>query len=525
MTKPEVSRRGILGVGSVLFGGGALTVTGCSGRPADTADQDAPTHTCPESPPTQRPSYHVSVPDNWKNDPQRPIYVDGEYLYYYLYNEDYLEGGPGTSWRLATTRDHVAFEDQGVAIPKFSNDNGDVWSGSVVVDHDDTAGYGSDAVVALATQAPEGVQGQYLWYSTDGGRSFTPGPDDPVIANPGVPDFRDPKVIWDDARDRWFCGIAEGSLISFYVSSDLVQWDRVGEFQHEGIGLLECPDLFRMSADDGSDQWILGISANGKARGLPATYAYWLGEFDGESFEPMSLEPQWLDWGCDFYGAVTYDAHRDDGAVDESLRRAIGWSNFWDYPHNTPTLFTDSYNGDDTIVREVRLLAEDGGYYLASSPAGGLVDHATETHELGEILVDDTHDLDIAALAYSLECEVEWDAADPPQNIGVELCRAPQGGRHVAAGLFLEGGYAYVNRRPTISPAGEESQTPVDPAAGRMRLHLLVDRASVEAFFGDGRYTHSHRVFPLASDDRIRLFVSGGEARFQDLVIRELQVG
>ena len=121
-----------------------------------------------------RPVYHFSVPDNWKNDPQRPIYLDGEYHYYYLYNADYITGGGGTSWRRATTTDHVAFRDRGVAIPKFSNNNGDCWSGCLVVDERNTAGYGAGAVIALVTQAPEGRQAQYLWYSTDRGRSFSP---------------------------------------------------------------------------------------------------------------------------------------------------------------------------------------------------------------------------------------------------------------------------------------------------------------------------------------------------------------
>lgn len=68
-----------------------------------------------------RPTYHFSVPDNWKNDPQRPIYIDGEYHYYYLYNADYLQGGGGTSWRRATTTDHVSFRDRGVAWPSPSS--------------------------------------------------------------------------------------------------------------------------------------------------------------------------------------------------------------------------------------------------------------------------------------------------------------------------------------------------------------------------------------------------------------------
>ena len=105
----------------------------------------------------------------------------------HLGGADNIDGGGGTAWRRATTRDHVSFHDRGVAIPKLSNGNGDCWSGCLVIDENDTAGYGTGAVIALVTQAPEGKQAQYLWYSTDNGRSFRPGGDTPVLPNPGVP--------------------------------------------------------------------------------------------------------------------------------------------------------------------------------------------------------------------------------------------------------------------------------------------------------------------------------------------------
>jgi len=472
----------------------------------------------------QRPGFHFSVPDNWKNDPQRPIYIDGEYLYYYLYNEDYLAGGGGTSWRLATTRDHVAFTDRGVAIPKFTNDNGDCWSGSAVVDADNTAGFGAGAVVAIVTQAPAGVQAQYLWYSTDGGRSFAPAQDAPVLANPGQADFRDPKVVWDSARGRWLLLNAEGDRLGFYASADLHSWERVGEFVRDDLGLLECPDLFQMQADDGTLQWILGTSANGKGRGLPATYAYWTGSFDGSSFVVAHDEPLWLDWGFDFYGAVTYPDHFADGSENPRLRRAIGWANFWDYPHNTPTLATDGYNGDDMIVRELRLIAASGGYALASTPPAALESYATATYEIGDVAVDGTHDLDVRSGSFELRCEIVWDPADRPGNVGFEVLRAPGGGRHVAVGAFLDGPFAYVNRRPTINPTGGESQTPIDPETGRLEIRILADRTSVECFFGDGTIVHSHRVFPLEGDSAIRLYANGGRATFRGLAIREVAV-
>ncbi|MBO3662817.1 glycoside hydrolase family 32 protein [Microbacterium stercoris] len=469
-----------------------------------------------------RPAYHFSVPDNWKNDPQRPVYLDGEYHYYYLYNADYLSGGAGTSWRRATTRDHVTFRDRGVAIPKFSNANGDCWSGCLVVDEKNTAGYGENAVIALVTQARGGRQAQYLWYSTDRGQSFRAGGDAPVLPNPGVTDFRDPKVIWDHDRSRWFMVNAEGHKLGFYTSADLKSWQRVGEFERTDLGVLECPDIFRMSADDGTQHWVLATSANGKSRGLPATYAYWTGSFDGSSFTPARPDPEWLDYGFDFYGAVTYPHHDASGAEVDNLRHAIGWANFWDYPHNTPTLVTDGYNGDDMIVRDIRLKRGDGVYYLASAPTAALDEYARKTEQLGDVELTGTRDLDVRSQTFDLTCELVWDPASSPTNIGLEICRAPGGGRHVAAGLFLGGPFTYVNRRPTINPMGGESQTPVDPSAGRLAIRILVDRTSVEMFVGDGRVVHSHRVFPLESDNRVRLYSHDGTTTFRNLTIRYL---
>lgn len=524
-TPHALSRRALLtGVGAAAIGGSLALV---AGEPAAASPLAAATPAAAAGPSSKgrsrmRPTYHFSVPDNWKNDPQRPIYLDGEYHYYYLYNADYLEGGVGTSWRRATTRDHVEFRDRGEAIPKFSDANGDCWSGSLVVDEQNTAGYGAGAVIAIVTQAPEGRQAQYLWYSTDRGRSFRPGGTAPVLANPGTPDFRDPKVIWDADRDRWFMANAEGQTIGFYASGDLRSWTRVGEFVRTDLGLLECPDIFRMTADDGTSHWILGTSGNAKARGLPATYAYWTGRFDGSSFVADRDEPEWLDYGFDFYGAVTYPNHDTAGAEDPTLRRVIGWANFWDYPHNTPTLATDGYNGDDMIVRDVRLKRGSDGYHLASAPTAALADHVTRTHSLGDVEVAGTRDLDLRESAYDLTCDIVWDAASPPTNVGLEICRAPGGGRHVATGAFLAGGFAYLNRRPTINPTGGETQTPIDPSAGRLSLRILVDRTSVEVFIGDGRAVHSHRVFPLEGDNRIRLFSHDGTSTFRGLTVKRL---
>ncbi|XAZ31824.1 hypothetical protein AAHB34_02380 [Paenarthrobacter ureafaciens] len=156
---PSVSRRNILtGAGAVALVA-PLAVAGTTPANAAPGPDTASGETLSKGRTRMRPDYHLSVPNNWKNDPQRPIYLDGEYHYYYLYNADYISGGGGTSWRRVTTTDHVTFRDRGVAIPKFTNNNGDCWSGSLVVDDRNTAGYGVGAVIAILTQAPGGRQG------------------------------------------------------------------------------------------------------------------------------------------------------------------------------------------------------------------------------------------------------------------------------------------------------------------------------------------------------------------------------
>ena len=464
--------------------------------------------------------YHFTVPDQWKNDPQRPIFLNGRFHYYYLYNGDYTAGGPGTAWRLATTTDNVTFRDEGIAIPKFTTPNGDVWSGSAVVDTGGTAGFGAGAVVALATQQSGGAQAQFLWYSTDGGFTFTNHGVDPVLPNPGVVDFRDPKVIWDPDRSRWAMVLAEGNKIGFYASPDLRQWTYVSGFVEDGIGLLECPDLFRITSSDGVATWVLGVSADGGDVGLPKTFAYWTGDFDGTTFFPHAPDPQWLDHGFDWYAAVTWEKVTG-GTVDPTTRYALAWLNNWDYAHNTPTVDSDGFNGTDSIVREITLVRRASGRLsLVSRPVDGLSSRVARTTDLGTITVDGQHLLPFQGAAYEISAEVTRDVA---YNVGVQLRRSADGTRHVDAGVFRD--YSYVNRAATGNPdtsgRWSESKAPFDPAAPRVRLRILVDRTSVEFFVDDGLHVHTHEVFPDPADTAVALYTEGGSAVFSNVVVRE----
>ncbi|GLW72659.1 hypothetical protein Kpho02_49580 [Kitasatospora phosalacinea] len=469
--------------------------------------------------------YHFTVPDHWKNDPQRPVWSDGAFHYYYLYNADYGQA-VGTAWRQATSTDGVAFHDQGVAAPKQTNANYDLWSGSAVVDTGNTAGFGAGAVVVLVTQMDHptpaqiadasGPQAQFLWYSTDGGRNFRPYGDAPVLPNGGRKDFRDPKLVWDADRNRWVALLAEGTKLSLWTSPDLRTWTWASDSPHPGLGTLECPDLFRMRADDGTVHWVLGASANGYLTGDPNTYAYWTGSFDGTAFTPDSAAPQWLDHGFDWYAGVTWE----DPAAPLDHRYATAWLNNWTYPYTTPTWASDGFNGTDAITRQLSLKRYADGYALASRPAPALDRHAARTTDLGTVRVNGLTTLPYRGTAYRLDADVSWSALD---NIGVQLRVSADGTRHADAGIYRD--HSYLNRGGTGNPSADgthlESRAPWDQARTTAHLTVLVDRTSVEYFVDDGRHVHSDEVFADPADDGLKLFTSGGTATFAHLTVTE----
>ncbi|OUD86405.1 Levanbiose-producing levanase [Clavibacter michiganensis subsp. michiganensis] len=177
------------------------------------------------------------------NDPQRPFLLDGVWHAYALVNADHPTGN-GSSWRHYTSTDMVTWHDEGIAIDKYDTPLGDAETGSVVVDTGNTSGLGGGTVIAILTQQSEGVQRQSLYYSTDGGYRFRPYAGNPVMENPGGPDFRDPKVVWDGEHGRWSMALAEGRRIGFYTSPDLIHWTYRSDFARDDLGTMETPDVF-----------------------------------------------------------------------------------------------------------------------------------------------------------------------------------------------------------------------------------------------------------------------------------------
>ena len=474
--------------------------------------------------------YHMTPPSGWLCDPQRPVYANGAYHLYYLHSEQ--NNGPG-GWDHATTADGVAFTHHGVALPL--QPNFPVWSGSAVVDSANTAGFGAGAIVALATQPTDNIrryQEQYLYWSTDGGYTFTALPD-PVIVNTdgrtattpaeieNAEWCRDPKVHWDAARSEWVCVIGRARYAAFYTSQNLRDWQlkRNFDYPNHALGGIECPDLFQMTANDGTPHWVLGASMDAYSVGLPMTYAYWTGIWDGEQFIADNLDPEWLDWGWDWYGAVTWPAV---DAPDER-RYAVAWMNNWKYAaRDVPTDASDGYNGQNSIVRELRLEGQPGGWYsLLSTPIGALSNYVSSTTILPDRTVNGSVVLPWSGSAYELELDISWDAA---ANVGVSVGRSANGTRHTNIGKY--GGEVYVDRAPSdqggfaLAPY-TRAAAPIDAAARSVHLRIFVDKQSVEVFVNAGHTVLSQQVHFADGDTGISLYTDGGAADFSGITIRE----
>jgi levanase len=482
---------------------GVLIASGHGGtpEPASPMPTAEPDFTRPGDWSAYRPAVHLTPDARWMNDPQRPFWLDGRWHYYYLYNADYPDGN-GTEWYHATSTDLVHWREEGVAIAKYDNGLGDIETGSAVIDTENTAGFGAGAVIAIMTQQHDGVQRQSLFVSTDGGYHFEPYGGNPIMDNPGETHWRDPKIVWDDERREWLMVLAEGHKLGFYTSPDLKAWTYRSGFERDDLGILECPDLFRMSVDGDPSKttWVLAAGVNGAEQGMTTGTAYWTGEWDGDTFEIADAEPTWLDHGADFYATVTWDDPRRPEADRLASRYAIGWLNNWAYAGDLPT--DDWHGGADSVVRELALRTVDGRPTLVATPVEALRSLEGKAEQLEDVRVTDAASTALpqpGSDAYRLRVEVAPDPEDPASEVRFRIKEGD--GAFATVGVDFARGVAFVDRdadatAASMPPVYREVRTAPAPLRDRMvTLELIVDAASVEVFVNDGESTLSNVVF------------------------------
>ncbi|MGN8027477.1 glycoside hydrolase family 32 protein [Microbacterium sp. 22242] len=515
---PALSRRTLLVVGAGAVVAGAATVVGLSlaGRPPSSRAPLSPRPT-PGVPAAG--SVHISPQGEWMNDVQRPLRMNGRWHLYNLVNPDHPHGN-GTSWRHFSSEDLVLWHDEGIAIEKYRNGLGDIETGSVVIDEDGVAGLGRGAAVAIVTQQLDGVQQQSLFGSADGGYRFTPSDGNPVMRNPGSPDWRDPKIVRDEVAGTWILALAEGRRIGFYTSSDLRHWTYRSDFMRDDLGTLECPDLFRigLDGDPAKPTWVLAVSANGERHGRPLGVAYWTGHWDGERFTANGgpdAAPNWLDGGPDYYAGVTWVDDRAPVEERLSARYAVAWASNWAYARQV-RLPHGGAGGPDTIVRRLTLASSDSGPLLRAEPVSQLESHETArvTRSLGR--TEGTSDLvPLPAPAYRLRLTVH---SEEEAEVRVLL---PGG---VALGWSRERAAAFVDRSQDAAaarmpaPYRDVVEMAVPPSES-VELDVIADEGTLEVFCQGRAYT----VLTTPQSGQASVEVRGGAVRGVEAAVTALR--
>ena len=431
-----------------------------------------------------RPVYHHTPLWGWMNDPNGLFYKDGVWNLYFQYNP-YGSTWENMTWGHATSHDLVHWQYEGT--PVEPDALGTIFSGSAVVDSANTAGFGKNAIVAMYTSAAES-QTQSLAYSTDGGKTFTKYSDNPTLTAK-EPDFRDPKMIWNEATNEWNLVMATGQKMNFYSSKDLKNWKYESSFG-EGYGchkgVWECPDLIQMA----NGKWVLFCNINpGGPFGGSATQ-YFVGQWDGHQFtcESKPEVTKWMDYGKDHYATVTFSNAPDGRHV------ALPCMSNWQYAAVVPTKQYRSGNG---IPRDLGIFTDGNEDYLSVKPSPEIMKaFSKKAQSLGDACM-----VEVSGLRRNATIELSngkgervvmrYDAAE--NSFSVDRMKSGQ--------TDFSDVFASVTTAPTHGKVS--------------RVLIFIDKSSVEVFDADGKFALTNLVFPTKPYDR--LMVKGGKSKIWKL--------
>jgi len=476
--------------------------------------QHTPTYTEP-----QRPQFHFSPAMNWMNDPNGLVYYDGEYHLFYQHNPYGIQWGH-MSWGHAVSTDLVHWTHLPVAIPE--TDGVMAFSGSAVVDHNNTSGFGTadnPPMVAIYTGHQSDNQSQHIAYSTDRGRTWTLYEGNPVLDIDRA-NFRDPNVLWYAPEEKWVMVVAlpNDHKVQFYESSNLKEWSLMSTFGPAGAtsGIWECPDLFQLPVDGNPNdtRWVLQVDLNPGSIAGGSGGQYFVGVFDGTTFTRTDAaepgEANWVDYGKDFYAAIDW-ANLPDA---DGRHIWVGWMNNWQYAQDIPTY---PWRSAQSIPRTLALRSTGDGVRLVQQPV-------RELHALRDIhnriadrsIPEGTHLLGsegITGRAMEIVAEFEVGTAD---EVGLKVRMGGTEETLVAYDVRAE--EVFVDRSRSGADAFSAAfagrhDGPLPLENGRVKLHLFVDWSSVEVFANEGHTVITDRIFPAPERQDVALYAEGGAAR------------
>ena len=492
-----------------------------------------------------RPVYHHTPLYGWMNDPNGMVYKDGEYHLYFQYNPYGSKWG-NMHWGHSVSTDLIHWNHLKPAIARDTL--GHIFSGSTVVDKNNTAGYGDNALIALYTSASdEHGQIQCMAYSTDDGRTYTKYEKNPVLLPfDGLKDFRDPKVFWYEPDKKWVMIVSADKEMRFYASQNLKDWEYMSAFG-KGYGAqpnqFECPDFIQLPVDGNKNKmkWVMLVNINpGCMFGGSAT-EYFVGDFDGKEFtcdtKPETVK--WLDYGKDHYAAV---------CISNTGERIISipWMSNWQYANVTPIR---QYRGANGLPRELSLYTKDGQIYVAADVVKEVEALRKDTRSFDPITVKDEYKIDEVVPQTDGAYELEMDITPNISGVaGFDLMNAK--GEVAKIYLDMKSGKLVMDRTASgLVAFGEKSEphaketddhrktmsvnyqndfalgtwAPLSLCEGKTyHLNVFVDKCSVEIFVDGGRIAMTNLVFPTEPYNMLRFYTESGEAQVSNLKIYKL---
>ena len=433
-----------------------------------------------------RPVYHHTPAYGWMNDPNGMFYKDGVWNLYFQYNP-YGSQWENMTWGHSTSTDLVHWKFQGTPIQPDAV--GTIFSGSAVVDKNNTSGFGKDAVVALYTSAAEN-QTQSMAYSTDNGKTFTKYEGNPIITS-NVPDFRDPHMFWNEDIKKWNMILAAGQHMEIYTSDNLKDWKLESSFGAEygnHGGVWECPDLMKLKVrGTDKEKWMLICNINpGGPFGGSATQ-YFVGDFDGHKFTCDSKPEvtKWMDYGKDHYATVTFDN------APEGRRVAIAWMSNWQYANQVPT---QQYRSGNSIPRDLGLFEYKGETYCSVVPSPEMT--AARSKKAGKKLTE--------------SCEM---VVNLKGNATITLSNDK--GEKVVMNYDAKAETFSMDRTKSgkVDFSSDFAATTKAPTYGKIsQLRIFIDKSSIEVLDAEGKMAMTNLVFPTKPYNKVTI---QGKGKYQ----------
>ena len=430
-----------------------------------------------------RPVYHHTPAYGWMNDPNGMFYKDGVWNLYFQHNP-YGSQWENMTWGHSTSTDLVHWKFQGD--PVQPDALGTVFSGSAVVDKENTSGFGKGAVIALYTSAGES-QTQSLVYSTDNGKTFHKFEGNPVITS-NVPDFRDPHMFWNEDIKKWNMILAAGQHMEIYTSDNLKDWkleSSFGEKYGNHGGVWECPDLMKMKVrGTNKEKWMLICNINpGGPFGGSATQ-YFIGDFDGHKFtcESKPEVTKWMDYGKDHYATVTFDN------APAGRRVAIAWMSNWQYANQVPTL---QYRSGNSIPRDLGLFEYKGETYCSVVPSPEIT--AARSKKATKSLSESCEM--VVNLKGNATITLSNDKGEKVVMLYDAKAETFSMDRTKSGKMDFSNDFAATTKAPTY---GKISQ-----------LRIFIDKSSIEVLDAEGKMAMTNLVFPTKPYNKVT--VKGGK--------------